>query len=226
MKSIVNNFVALVFALVAFTVFTTVAAAQGSVCVNCSVDSGGCFRCRAAPSGGCTCSFVTCASCQIDEPCAAGHSCLLNRPQSAGIKVDEATILQIAQIHPRFAAALAVVNKAGGLRNWSKIYFLPARLEASEVANWLKPPAAVEGFFSAYKERVVPKAKSIAVEFNLTHVNATQSTIRGNIVQRFSDDPPETQLEIMLNDGQVTSWQVQNLSVRNTSTASKTKKSK
>ncbi len=125
-----------------------------------------------------------------------------------GYKVADETILEVGQVHPRFAVALAVLNKAGGLKNWAQISSFPARLEALEVVNWLKPHTETKVFFREYSKRRVEGAKLIVIEFNLSKIDETRAIIKGNIIEGFPDDPAATHLEIELAGAKVAHWNV------------------
>lgn len=126
--------------------------------------------------------------------------------QTSGVKVDEATIREIGQRHPRFATMLASLNKAGGLKSWASVSSFPARLDASEVENWLKPPAETKAFFREYKKRRVPGAKPIVYEFTLSKLAETHAVISVKVVNGFPGDPPTDGLEIELVNGHVLRW--------------------
>jgi hypothetical protein len=142
----------------------------------------------------------------LDQPCGTGQKCEGAAHAKSGIKFDEATIIAISQVHPRFAAALAALNRIGGLKTRAQVSMMPARLEAFEAVNWLKPITETESFFREYRSRYVAGAKIIVIEFTLSKVDATRSVIRGNITGSFQDDPPATQLEIELASDRVASW--------------------
>lgn len=124
----------------------------------------------------------------------------------SGVKVDESVIMEIAQLHPRFATMLASLNKVGGAQSWSRVSSFPARLEASEVENWLKPPAETKAFFREYRKRRVKDAKLLVYEFTLSKLDDTRAVIRGTVVEGFADDPAATELEIELVNNRVARW--------------------
>ncbi len=125
-----------------------------------------------------------------------------------GFKVADEAILEIGQVHPRFAVALASLNKVGGLKNWAQVSSYSARLEALEVVNWLKPDVETKAFFREYNKRHVEGAKLIVIEFSLSKIDETRAIIRGNIIEGFLDDPAATHLEIELAGAKVAHWNV------------------
>ena len=200
--------------LVLTLAFATISARTVAACVNCKT-SQNCLVCAPATNGGCECSTFSCADCIISQPCAHGRICSPGELSSSsvdisasGMKVDEATILKIGEVHPRFAIALAIMNRYGGAKSWSKITSFPAHVESSEVSNWLKPFEVTKGFFQEYAQRRVAGAKLISMEFTSNKIDETHSIIRGTIIEGFADDPPETQLEIRLEKSLVVSWHV------------------
>jgi hypothetical protein len=127
--------------------------------------------------------------------------------EASGVIIDETVILEIGQVHPRFATALASLNTVGGLKDWAQISSYPAHLESSEVVNWLKPTAESKRFFLEYRKRRVAGAKLIIVEFTLDKADG-RTVVRGKINNGFPDDLLTTQLEIELNKGKVVRWNV------------------
>lgn len=125
---------------------------------------------------------------------------------TAGVKVDEATIREIGQRHPRFATMLASLNKTGGLKSWARVSSFPARLDASEVENWLKPPTETKVFFREYNKRHVSGAKLIVYEFTLSKHAETHAVIGVKVINGFPGDPPADGLEIELLGGHVIRW--------------------
>jgi len=123
-------------------------------------------------------------------------------------RLNPGIIREIAQRHPRFARMLASLNRAGGIKEWSSVTSFPAPLEASEVENWLKPPAETRDFFKAYQTRRVPGAQLIVYEFTVEEVDALHAVIRGKIVSGFPDDPPGTALVIEVVKGKAVNWRV------------------
>lgn len=150
-----------------------------------------------------------CSDRVVSIACLRKDGCPARAIQSeSGIKISEKTILEIAPIHPRFAIALASLNKVGGLKGWTKFSAFPAPLTASEVANWLKPNEEVKSFFRDYAARRVVGADIIEIEFTLTNIDDTHARISGKIIHHFPEDPPQTQLDIEIDRGKVISWSV------------------
>ena len=125
-----------------------------------------------------------------------------------GYEVDAATIRAVAQRHPRFARMLASLNSVGGVKSWARVSSFPAPLEASEVENWLKPPAETREFFQAYQKRRVPGAKLIVYEFTTEQVDGSHAVIRGEVVSGFAGDPAGKTLLMEVVDGKVANWKV------------------
>ena len=201
------------FMLATLTVFAPVALAQ---CVQCK-PSGNCLVCGPSTTGGCTCVIAGCDTCIIDSPCVRGKGCIEDSSPTVNgstskIKIDDATILEIGKANPRFAVALALLNRAGGIKDWAKFYSYPAKVESSEVIHWLKlnlpqTPADTKAFFRTYKRRVASK-KSLTIEFTVNNVDDSHAVIRANITGPYSEDPPTTQLEIEVVNGKAADWRV------------------
>ena len=188
--------------------FATLAANVAAQCVQCK-PTGRVFVCSGAAKGGCDCMTIGGSSaCALDGTCGTGERCAGAAHAKSGVQFTDATILEVAQTHPRFAAALVALNRIGGLKTWAQVSMIPARLESSEVVNWLKEPTEAEPFFREYRNRYVKGAKIIVIEFTLSKMDDTRSVIRGNVIDVFPNDPAATQLEIELNGGRVTAWRV------------------
>lgn len=200
-----NQIKRLSFSTVVLCVSAALASNIVAQCVQCK-PTGQTFVRTGAPKGGCDCITIGGSSCALDGACGTGQSCEGRAHIQSGIKFNKATILEIAQTHPRFAAALATLNRIGGLKTWAQVSMMPARLEASEVINWLNPSTETESFFRTYQGRYVTGAKIIVIEFTLSKVDNMRAVIHGNITGSFPDDPPATQLEIELVSGRVVSW--------------------
>lgn len=214
--------------LVAFWVTVNLASSVTAQCVACKT-SGACFTCKPAANGGCECAPVQCDDCVVSIPCPRKGGCgdgggdvvIIDaksarsdvRRQEVGsrqkaYKVNAGIIREIAQRHPRFARMLAGLNKAGGIKTWSRVTSFPAPLEASEVENWLKPPEETRDFFKAYQARRVPGAELVVYEFTVEEVDASHAVIRGEIMSGFPDDPPGTMLVIEVVKGRAVNWRV------------------
>ena len=202
MSSTFRSLVIGTFVLTCFIAFAPNAAAQ---CVQCEPDAG-CYSCGPSTRGGCRCQPASCFDCLVTTPCSDRIKCRPSGEREAGIKFDETVITEIGQVHPRFAVALISLNKVGGLKDWTKFSTFPARLEASEVVNWLKPRAEAKDFYLDYTGRRVADAAPITIEFDLERVNDIRVIIKGRITNTISDDPPQTQLELELEKGRVVKW--------------------
>lgn len=217
----------LMFLLVAFWVTIALAPSVTAQCVACKT-SARCFTCKPAANGGCECSPVQCEDCVISIPCPRSGGCVDGsggvigdakfvkttarcqeaEAQPKGYQVNAEVIRSIAQQHPRFARMLASLNKVGGIKSWSRVTSFPARLEASEVENWLKPPAETQNFFKEYQTRRVPGAKLLVYEFTVENVDPSYAVIRGEVVSGFPDDPPGATLVIEVVKGKAVNWRV------------------
>jgi hypothetical protein len=194
--------------LVMLLVLTFLAPDATAQCVNCK-PSGSCFTCAPSTSGGCECQTASCVDCLLTNPCTSKAGCPQRATQEgSGVKVDEATILEIAQAHPRFAIALASLNKVGGLRGTTEFKTFPVQLSASDVPNWLIPAGESKTYFQDYAAKNVKGADIIVIKFTLTNVSDARVNINGEIISDFPDDPPQTRIEIELDSGKVIKWSV------------------
>ena len=207
MRSSLISSLTLLSVLLTFSVLAPDAAAQ---CVQCKV-SGGCFTCAPATTGGCECSPVQCQDCVVTNPCRKSADCGggFEPPEDASFHVSETAILEIAQAHPRFALALIRLNKLGGLKTWAQYSTFPARLESSDVANWLKPQSEAAAFFKEYNTtRRVAGADIIVYEVKVDKTDAAHATLHLTVLKGFSQDPAATDLYVDFTDGKVTGWRL------------------
>jgi hypothetical protein len=207
MKNKIRSLMFLAVAFLTCTVLTSDVAAQ---CVRCR-PSGSCFICSASSSGGCDCLPAGCKDCITSTPCAGPGICSPGQ-RAARINVDETTILEIAQDHPRFAVALAMIRRVGGIQDWAEFKSFPADLDATQVHHWLKVsqpnlPEETATFFKEYQKRTT-RSEPMNIEFNVTRVNDKSFIIRGNIVNPYTGDPPATQIEIEIVNDKVAKWKV------------------
>jgi hypothetical protein len=201
-KVTVRSF-AVTFTLLCLLILTPVVSAQ---CVKCK-SSGGRFVCGPSANGGCECSPVMCEDCVVSIPCPGPHPCD-RTPALTGLGFDVKLIREVAQRHPRFAIMLASLNKTGGLKGWARVSSMPARLDSSEVENWLKPRAEAKEFFQEYQKRRVPGADPVEYEFTLEGDSKTRGVVRGKVLTGFPDDPAGTQLRIEIENEKVARWEV------------------
>lgn len=207
MKIFRKSLVQVVFALTVPFVLTLNVAAQ---CVRCK-PSGSIFVCAPGTTGGCEC-YTTGSDCIISIPCA-GHVCGMGKSNEPRIKIDEASVWEIAQNYPRFAVALKFLNSSGGIKDWADYSYFPTQLETREVINWpmlgARPgTAAMEAFFHAYRQQPVDTTQAMRIEFVVTKADDSRSIIHGNLTGDTADARPTQQLEIELNNGRVVNWKV------------------
>lgn len=207
MKNKIRSLMFLAVTFLACIVLTSDVAAQ---CVRCR-PSGSCFICSASSSGGCDCIPVGCNDCITSTPCSGPGICAPGG-RAAKININETTILEIAQVHPRFAVALAMMRRVGGIQDWAEFKSFPADLDASEVRHWLKVsqpklPEETATFFKEFQKRTT-RAEPMSIEFNVTRVDDKSFIIRGNIVDSYINDPPATQIEIEIVNDKVAKWKV------------------
>ncbi|HYP53385.1 MAG TPA: hypothetical protein VEQ42_07585 [Pyrinomonadaceae bacterium] len=191
-------------------VFCALAPDAAGQCVQCKPD-GACFTCAPGTTGGCKCGTVQCQDCVVTQPCRKASDCDggFEPPEEANLVVGEPTIVEIAQLHPRFAVALLRLNRAGGVRNWAKYSSFPARLETADVTHWLKPRPETEAFFKEYSTaRRVAGAPIVVYEATVTKVDASRATLHLKVVQGFSQDPAATDLFVDFTDGKATGWRM------------------
>lgn len=199
--------VTLILALFALCALAPDAAAQ---CVQCKV-SGGCFTCAPAATGGCECSPVQCQDCVVTNPCRKASDCggSVEPPVDANFVVPEPTIVEIAQLHPRFALALIRLNRAGGVKTWARYSSFPSRLETADVAHWLKPRPDTEAFFKEYNTaRRAAGADIIVYEVTASKVDSSRATLHLKVVKGFAQDPAATDLYIDFTDGKASGWRL------------------
>lgn len=194
---------AVIFTLLFLLTLTPGVSAQ---CVKCK-SSAGCFVCAPSANGGCECSPVMCEDCVLSFPCPGPRPCD-RTPAITGLSFDATLIREVAQRHPRFAIMLASLNKTGGLKGWARVSSMPARLDSSEVENWLKPSAETKEFFQEYHKRHVPDAGPVEYEFTLEGDSKTRAVVHGKVLSGFPDDPAGTQMRVEIENGKVVRWEV------------------
>lgn len=196
---------------IAFFIIAALAQETSAQCVNCKA-VGGAFTCVPSQNGGCQCSPVGPGSqdCVISIPCSMSIKCeqgaSVATQKRAGLKIDNSTIRQIGQAHPRFATMLAAMNKAGGIKDWMQVHQVAAPIYTADVENWLKPDNEVQDFFREYHNRQVPNAEPPVYEFTLQVSDGGHSVLQGKVIKGFDGDPAATNLEIELTGGKVINW--------------------
>lgn len=139
------------------------------------------------------------------------------------------TIRELAAIHPRFAATLAGLNKAGGpTDNYSKIFWAPVDISTADVEYWLKPEQESATFFEQFNRKAkrantkVKKGKLEPVIYEITFEEGPSSslaTLELRVIKGAPNDPPYSSMELKLagsgklgldkKEWHVNSWRIQ-----------------
>jgi hypothetical protein len=92
-----------------------------------------CTECVGSNEGGNNCES-SCSGCSYSEDCGDLETAIskCNVPRS-WLVIDDLTIREIAQVHPGFAASLALMNAKGGLANSQEIRWLVGNITIKEV---------------------------------------------------------------------------------------------
>lgn len=207
-------------------------------CVKCENNAGreGCWECVSSGATGATsCPTVSCQSCTVSGVCGYGYQmasglATLQRGSSSAQKVvvkfcspstpaqeiapimfDNEIIREIASVHPRFAATLAVWNESGGIGNRvNRHYWTPMEIKTSDVEWLLKPENGSAAFFHKTKEQAkVLNKKIIAGSLNpiiydisvMDHEATTTRVITIRVVSGSIVDPAYSALEVKVTKG-------------------------
>lgn len=217
----------IIFLIVGLTLMTSAEQSRAD-CTKCIVRQTGearfCYFCTAAgagETGGKLCSNPDCSTCTIHMPCVGGGSLpptgdrasdLAQPVLSAPITFDAETIREVAAQHPRFAFALAMLNRRGGLvTDHVHMFMAPVEVSAEDVAAILNPEdpgaQAVIARFDARVQKVLKRmarGKQQPVEYEFTAGDvAGQKTVKLQVVKAAGKDGAYRSLELNLSpDGE------------------------
>ena len=207
---------------------------QSRTCLKCDLVQTGtvttCFECVAAGpgvAGGTRCTTPACSTCRLTNPCKDRPSGGEDDPHEpvlqAAIRLDHATIKQIAARHPRFAATFAVLHEFGGVNTrWSLMHWVPVELDESTVEALLEPEAnASKPILKKFRarsravmQRMVRKESAPALyEILVEDLGDGKQALKIKVIDAAESDPPSTELQMTLipvKDGPpvVLSWEV------------------
>jgi hypothetical protein len=155
---------------------------------------------------------------------SASETCNTNRREEphdsaatqAFASIDTATILRIAEQHPRFAATLAELRRSTGehaLGDYFTLYLLPVPMTSTEVKSWITPSAAFLEQLREESQRTY-SPEMVPTEYKITFDYAPDSrvaTIRLQVIggSELSLDPSYSSLEITMGNDGPEQWSVQ-----------------
>jgi hypothetical protein len=114
------------------------------------------------------------------------------------------TIREIAAFHPRFGAALAILNKAGFDGGTSKLYLTPIRITSKDIEAYLNPEQASVAFSRNRKKRaerinaLIEEGRLAPVIYEISgeRVDSITPTLSLRVISGSSLDAPYSSLEI------------------------------
>lgn len=195
-----------------FLLLVTTPTSVSAQCVRCK-PAGQCFACSASVEGGCTCIPTGCSDCITSTPCGAGRQCPDGLcSTSEALRIDDSTIINIAEEHPRFAVALAMANRIGNLQEGVQITSFPGKLDKQDIGHWLALsnaglPDATKDFFERRKHLATRK-QELFIRFETRELGTGRYLVNANIENPYFEDPPSTNLEIIIDTGKVVHWRI------------------
>lgn len=185
-------------------------------------DSGGCSpvdcgwydTCRACVGGGdaIACHTSGCYSCTVDGYCKPNPDSRRDPILQSGLRLDRRTIREIAVVHPRFAATLALQN-AIAAKLPARTRWTPVELTAEDIGAFLHDG----GDSQAILQRLDKKARKLnkrIIKGELTEVvhnvsvsreSPTLVVVKLEVTKSSPVDPPYSSLTIRLHYSEDTS---------------------
>ncbi len=171
------------------------------------VDCGMANGCRVCVGGGdaLTCTTSGCFGCTIDGFCRPNPDFRSDPILESGIKLDRRTIREIAVVHPRFAATLALQNNVGA-RMPAKTHWTPVELTTQDIGAFLNDGEESQAILKRLdrkarklnKRIINGELAEVVHEVSVSRESPTLLAVKLLVTKSSPVDPPYSSLAIRL----------------------------